>query len=342
MLRGRHPHNHGSTALQVLGGAAGALIIEQESDAMYEAMENMPSWLYEMSELIIMVQYFDLPSYTTMMENGYDEDIDYLSWYDSSDESCVGDDADGTFYTLNGEYEPTICLTSDEWTRLRIVNTHYNEAITMYFDTTISNTNGVSSDMNTNYCELWLIARDGILLDNGPRDVRHIWLAEGQRADVAVSCHIVSSEFSFKLYDATGNYSYGFIEVSEASYEVESVELSSFEPIRPSYLEDLMDYTGSFQSYTQDSETNDYFTIMTGRYDINNEAFAGEGSFLTSLEYGSVNEWNIGSAPNTIAQIHPFHLHMYSFQVISGGFNDSSEDIPKNWHEPGDYVKYST
>ena len=346
-----HPHVHGSTTLQLAGGAAGALIVEQESEFLYQRLENMPQWLYSMSELIIVVQYFNFRTIATLFE-GMDDVISY------NGRQCRG--AGGLeFYTLNGEYRPTICLNANEWKRLRIVNTHYERPITMYLDQSnvYSNNVDISSNIwdandtniDDNYCELKLIARDGILLSNGPRTVSHIWLAQGQRADVAILCHyseeMDDNGFMLELNDGFGEI-YGYIDVykNETGKVSNYTELTPFEPNRPNYMPDLMDYSGPWQQYTSIENvgeiTRDYLTVRMNQNSINSVKFEGKGNYLTSIEVGSVNEWHIASQ---IADfIHPFHFHIFPFQVIEGGFNVSftGENIPENWHQSGDYVKW--
>ena len=50
-----HPHHHGSTAVQVGSGAAGAVIVDDSSE-----LEGYPDWLTNMDELILMIQHVNL------------------------------------------------------------------------------------------------------------------------------------------------------------------------------------------------------------------------------------------------------------------------------------------
>ncbi len=49
-----HPHHMGSTTVQVAAGATGALIVD------YSAAEQLPEWLMEMEELVLVIQHIDL------------------------------------------------------------------------------------------------------------------------------------------------------------------------------------------------------------------------------------------------------------------------------------------
>ena len=45
-----HPHHHGSTHLQVAGGAGGFLIMEDDA-----TLEGLPSWYTDMDELLLFI-----------------------------------------------------------------------------------------------------------------------------------------------------------------------------------------------------------------------------------------------------------------------------------------------
>ena len=313
------------------------MIVEQEARESYKYIENQPDWLIDMHELILVVQHFTLD----FLERLYNDvgtdggDADFLTWYNES--SCV---EDGDFYTLNGQYQPTICLESGVWKRLRIINPDYVDSITMYFDNPS--------------CELKLISRDGILLSNSPRNVSHIWLTTGNRADVAIRCisnqtydfnsTLNEENETFEIHDQNGDI-YGFVELftSLDTQFMDYTELTPFVPKRATYTPDLMNYEGEFQEFTTVRNNGrirvtDFLGITIRRNSINGVSFTTDTDPINFVDIGSVVELDIIQSPQ--GDVHPFHLHVYPFQVIDGGFNTSHEnqDIPVNWHEPGDYM----
>ena len=340
-----HPHHHGSTTLQVAGGAAGALIVEQPNNNRYSIVEGMPEWLYTMDELIIVIQRFPFYYLSTMFDS-VDEDVDRLTSFERPPGGSCRD-----FITLNGKYQPDICLTTGEYKRLRLINTDYDDPVTLYLN--YGDDDGVDSDDSDGSCELYLIARDGILLDNGPRDVSHIWLAPANRADVAIICwardddHESSTMYDIDITMQNGDI-VGYLKVSGNTMKpddesIAEYELTSFVPNRPNYMPDLRNYNGDFQEYRETTPggniiTNSYWTARIGANTINGRSFEGEGEFQTRIQVGKVNEWYIERTTTTIT--HPFHIHVYPFQVVEGGYDgaDSSQDIPVNWHQSGDYV----
>ena len=86
--------------MQVIGGAAGLIVIEEDGEA-----EGLPFWLTNMTEILLMVQRFDLDAYDSF----FSSNVDYLTWAESTSTQ---------FYLVNGEYQPTICMKSDEWMKV--------------------------------------------------------------------------------------------------------------------------------------------------------------------------------------------------------------------------------
>ena len=340
-----HPHHHGSTTLQVGGGAAGALLVEQPNNETYRSYEGMPQWLIEMEELVIIIQRFNLPFLTSIFD---DSSIDTLTSFETS---ATCNNGGSIFYTLNGKYQPTICLITGEYKRLRLVNTDYDSPLTLYLDFP-------RRVLNDN-CHISLIARDGVLLDNGPRNVTHLWFAPASRADVAIICYARDSgsgdPYTIEIVNQN-NVVLGYINVTgdiqEQPSTIEEFKLTPFTPNRPNYLENLLNYNGDFQNYTYRWRegnsrpqiiTTPYFQVRVAASTINFFGFEGQGEFLTQLEIGSINEWHITKAL-TSDTTHPFHMHIFPFQVVESGFNatESGQDIPQNWHLAGDYVCYVT
>jgi FtsP/CotA-like multicopper oxidase with cupredoxin domain len=83
------------------------------------------------------------------------------------------------FYLCNGAYLPTIDLTANEWLRLRLVHASHDANLLLEI---------VSSGSGGSACEMWLLATDGIALEN-PRSVSFLAFAAGSRRDIALRCN---------------------------------------------------------------------------------------------------------------------------------------------------------
>eukprot|EP01083_Nonionella_stella_P286164 973958_1 len=165
-----HPHIHGSVHLQVAGGAAGALIIEDDAD-----MEGLPSWYVDMEELVFFITHIHLSKYTAMVNYTWD----YVWSYDRvrTDRSPGSVD---TFF-VNGQFQPSVCMEAGTWLKFRFVQVETTEKSRIFY-------------IGDGECTQYLLARDGVMVHgmnntDMPRAVGHgIWLAHSSRADVAISC----------------------------------------------------------------------------------------------------------------------------------------------------------
>ncbi len=147
------------------------------------------------------------------------------------------------FYLLNGIYQPTICLNSSEWTRLRIV---YVDPI-LDLDLFIVDEFGYDTD-----CQIHLLAKDGVLLNNVPRTVKSIYFTPSSRADVAIWCPFTEDKNIFRLSpdrETVIGYLQLNSDVTSRSVHV-PYDLTPFTPNRPSYLQNLLNYTGVVNKFS--------------------------------------------------------------------------------------------
>eukprot|EP01083_Nonionella_stella_P093397 261735_1 len=202
-----HPHSHGSVALQIGGGAVGALIIEDDDGVM----EGLPDWLLSMNELILVIQFMDfelLPTWTNL-------NFDSLTQVDSSER----------FYLINGQYLPSICLPLHQWTRLRIL---YSD---VKFDTEI-----ILADAGV--CTIYLLAKDGVYTSTARLiSTNTLYFTQSSRIDIAIQCTRVGT---FELLADT--VSIATILVHPTGHSAASINFDTFQPIRPKYLRSLMEY----------------------------------------------------------------------------------------------------
>jgi len=337
-----HPHHHGSTHLQVAGGAAGALIIEDDAES-----EGLPPWYTEMEELIFFVTHLHFAKYTKMLPE-WDETWSYSSYNPSVRVNSVN-----TWF-VNGRFRPTVCQTAGEWTRFRFAHIETTENARIYY---------IGDEGE---CTLFLLARDGVIVHGqSDRDVPRavgngVFLAQSSRADVAVSCPGHSSgstSYSIWVRDNNGDrIDIAFLSVTGTA-TAPSTELTAFTPLRPHYLETLMpgQYGGALprQRYThcegrgrnEVCREMDYFKdVEVSGATIRNQKFDGETNYMATMDIDRVHIWEITAEPST-REVHPLHIHINHFQLINSTLSTLSPssmtnwiDIPSGYQEEGDFL----
>ena len=207
---------------------------------------------------------------------------------------------------VNGQYRPVVPLVAGEWTRLRMVLASVEQQLYI----------------TTEGCELRLLAKDGIYLTAGPRAISTIYLAPGNRADVAVRCMAAgtyemrsssltkrrrSLQFFGGNNDGDGAAVFdgvlASIEVTEGAGT--SVDLpATWDILQPCYLVDLQ------QVPVADVDTG--FELKLERTNINGQEFVDMETYITTLEVGKVHEWLVKGLDK-----HPLHIHVNPFQIQS-------------------------
>jgi len=168
-----HAHHHGSTMLHVLNGLLGAIVIEDD--------DTVPTWLQSMQEQVVVMHYMNLGD----LEDVHDEISSPIEL--NMDRSITSDE----FYLCNGAYLPTINLVANEWIRLRFVHASHEASLLMEI---------VKQGAGGSACEMWLLATDGVALEN-PRSVSFLAFAPGSRRDIALRC---DGDGSFELTGVEG------------------------------------------------------------------------------------------------------------------------------------------
>lgn len=145
-----HPHHHGSTFLQVSGGAFGLLLIDDSSD-------GIPAGVAGMAERPLVVGFVD----PTVAGTGGD--------------TLISGTLPST-WTVNGKIQGNLCTPVNEWQHWRVLLADSNAMVK-----TLSVGAG---------CEVALLARDGVWRTVAPAALptRSINLTGASRADLAVRC----------------------------------------------------------------------------------------------------------------------------------------------------------
>jgi len=291
-----HPHHHGSTAIQVGGGAVGAILVEPNE---FES-ESFPAWYLALTddELVLVIQDLDFGK-VSEIGNGVD--------------ALFKTDSDEMFTVINGEYQPTLCLEAGAWRKWRIVHANLDVTTTTY-----------SLDADSDTCSLYLLSKDGVLVhganNEAPRHIEsnEIFLTMASRADVAIACSVPGS---YALRKDDGDV---IATVRVTGSETPMSALSTFHPLRPSYLQSLLFYDGAVNTESVE---------FRGR-NVNGQEFTGHDDYLFEITSGDVQEWTIGGVLGGNGDAtHPFHVHVNHFQLM-----DCEENHPTGWSNAGDWL----
>mmetsp|Transcript_60425 Transcript_60425/g.69436 ORF Transcript_60425/g.69436 Transcript_60425/m.69436 type:complete len:629 (+) Transcript_60425:115-2001(+) len=179
-----HPHKHGSSALQVGGGAAMALIVEDDP-----ATFPIPPEVESAQERLLFVQYFKTnpdKKGTQSYEQksfvaGTDDPIFKFTPKPRFDKQNLFDD----FRLVNGLYQPNLSFQMNKWQRFRTIYAGWtNSKNGPTLNIKIKNREKDSP----NVCNTYLLAKDGIYISDYPRQLDYFPIPLAGTADIMVNC----------------------------------------------------------------------------------------------------------------------------------------------------------
>jgi len=283
-----HPHVHGAGTLHVGGGAALALIVEDEEGDVPLEVENA-------EEIILMVQLFEKGTFDEKVLPEIGDKLFKLE---------LGEGVEEDFLLVNGQYNPSLEITAGKWQRWRIVFGSWNK-------------NPLDLAMESDgVCEMYLLAKDGIYINDYPRRLDTFPIPVGGRADIMVRC---KSAGSYTVTDYLGNLFKLNVVDPESSVVPWQYPTAGFKFSQPPYLKDLIN-----------SNPSPGCTCNTWMDDdkINKLSYA-PNVYLHKTARGSVVE-RIVEGVNS----HPYHQHVYPYQLQE--LFDIDED-DKKYFKIGDY-----
>jgi len=294
-----HPHVHGSSALQVGGGAALVFIVEDPPNYLPEQVE-------EAKEVILMVQHMSLNTLGDIVDDIRD---DIMQIRRPGTDSSV---SQADYRLVNGQFQPTIDMRPGEWQRWRVV-----------FGSWLRNP--LNMEILGTRCEMQLLAKDGVYLNDYPREITMAPIPTGGRADIMVRC---SRAGNYEVVDFDDEV---ILNLRVSGSSVDSDELEPWSPPLPDYLKSL-------RNERVDSDCNCRLRMhggdsCPGRFCMNERPF-DDNRYVHTIEYGEVVERlieNIGA--------HPYHQHVYPFE-IQGNELARSNDISnaqKQYFKTGDW-----
>jgi len=323
-----HAHAEHSTGLQAGGGAFGLLIVEDPPGFLPEVYANM-----EERHVIFQV-VGNLKSIIKMSEEGQ-----VSVWEDVYEKSGMNEGS--YFFLVNGQYKPMTELHSGKWYRFRMafVGTDSN-----FFKADISGD-------NTGRCEWKLLAKDGIYLDTIPRNVSRVYLASGNRADMAVRCECdqypCEVEMSGSAWSGCGqncSHTMMTLKILDNGGGADG-DLPDTELPRPCYLGDLR--KAEVTDVSKVSLMQELIEIEDGVTDHNNYIVFNNATVqmsqheemrmnVTMMTWPASATWPVGTVHEIHldhADIHALHFHVNAMQIV---------EIPDwakldGWFEEGDY-----
>jgi FtsP/CotA-like multicopper oxidase with cupredoxin domain len=317
-----HAHKHGSTAINLSNGMAGALIIEGDYDAGLQSYYQSKGVNLKANEKVLVLQQISAT-------------VGLLRPRGTKD-----------FVWVNGQYQPIVDMKPNETQFWRIVNTCHQQAVPL------DKSNAIK----------WVqTAQDGVQLDpqnynpdpnfksntfpNPPQAFQvngtGPWfstgsLAPGNRVDLLVQAP-----------STAGNYPVTFggtllftVRVSGTAVTAVPFPTQAQFPKMPGFLWDIVPPTGMVVRNIRFNTTKTQFPTPTptptpqgtagGRnasnaaaplwptaaptHTINGKQFSGEIDQYMKL--GATEEWNLFNDTPTNGPAHPFHIHVNPFQIV--------------------------
>lgn len=284
-----HPHLHRSTTLQIGGGAALALIVNDEPG-------TVPAEVESAKDILLFVQPIDLEK---LIDEAQVTSKSSLVNIDPLDE--VGRD----FRLVNGQYLPTLDIEMGKWNRLRVV---FASAEKKPLDLSMKSMEGD--------CEMNLLAKDGIYIQDYPRPLTFYPIPTAGRADIMVRCNATGT-FEVVHY---GEKPLMNIRSSQTTDEENVAVTKNFQFSRFSYTTDLRESLAT---------PGCKCAILLDDDKINGQSYE-KGKYVHTIAQGSIVERRLSGIAS-----HPYHQHTYPMQIIELGSGLAPEDA--DYFKIGDY-----
>jgi len=282
-----HPHVHGSSTLQVGGGAACALIVNDPTGFL-------PTDVAGATGVVLMVQEMNPEQLQYAIDESRDEKT----------KINIGTFAEKSkWFVVNGQYQPTYNMNTNQWYRFRFLHSGY---LGLPLDLMIPSVS----------CEMQLLAKDGIYIRDFPRTITEAPIPAGGRADIMVRCTVTGTFLLTQNAKKDTAQTLMSLVVTEGG--IAAADLAPWIPVYPAYLQDLR-----FKTVTdgcscatgfskKDTASYDFDDTITYKTFSINDQFFNVSNYLHTVPFGSIAE-------RTLTQIdrHPYHHHVYPFQITT-------------------------
>jgi FtsP/CotA-like multicopper oxidase with cupredoxin domain len=285
-----HAHRHGSTAIQLMGGLAGALLVSHDTTGPLGALpadiaalygtDGLGGTLCVMNHLFfsggsVGNDAFDLPDLEQVIAATQSADTGAAF----ATNAAFTDNALKDAYVVNGQYQPTVTLAAGKVTLLRFIHTAGARILSLELAGT-----GASA------CTMQLIARDGVFQATPFITTRAVAMFPATRSDIAIRCGaaaVGTTDLVFKAAGTVFSNSFGdqglqLIHTQDVVMRLAVTAGSGTEgafpatrPTLPSYLSDLTTATAATFPVVGGTQGTLLLTSDAGRHTINDKAFPG-------------------------------------------------------------------
>lgn len=275
-----HPHVHGSAAVQVMAGMAGALIIEGDIDRVPEVAAAR--------DIVVLF---------AQLRTGLDGTMPSLS----NEQAFIAATAPTVTWAVNGVANPTLTARRGEVLRLRLINASSNTVV----------------PVTLQGHQMLPISRDGNSLAT-LQLVDSLLMAPGNRIDVLVQVGAPGSydltNLAFNQGGAppltAGQVQLLKLVVTDAAGPTMQLPTTlTGVTFNPPVLDS--EITGRRSLTFEERPANSVFTL--GEFLIDGRKFDPLRVDQT-VQLNAVEEWTIF---NTSTTFHPFHIHINPFQIVS-------------------------
>lgn len=314
-----HAHVHGSTALQVCNGLAGALIVKEPDDDPAQQVKVDDDIVWMIQEII-----------------GEPSDSVYGKIEDADGNAVYGTAQPEVRFTVNSIDSAELVMGADQIHRWRFINAtgtprgFMNVALEREVDAGREPYTGENKGLN-------LMAVDGITFYGEPAvPVEEHFMAPGNRADFLVQIpdpgtyYVVKRKAGIRSGGNTGptrDQDLVKIVVTGAPQEPRALPALPSTDFRPCYLTPISNEEVAEIQREVDFEVDPSFPAQFGAFKINGEAYGSHPPGI-DVPYQAVEEWNL---TNQSGAAHPFHIHVNPFQVVGELINPNRPDEPSNW-----------
>lgn len=277
-----HAHIHGSTAMQVSSGMAGALIVPG-------GLDNVPA--IKAAEAQEKIMLFQQIAYGA---DGKIHDYSTLGgkWWGDSNRRT----------TINGQIAPIIRMRPGEMQRWRMIHGGINETLHIQLQGHVLNEIAVDG-LATGRCDIW----------------HSVTMYPGYRSDVLVKASLTKGEYF--LMDGTTGPSVSLLKDEEAPEVLAKVivdgepmetrlpcaegELASYKAIPDITAQEYTDKKGATQDVELGFNADGFGAVNNIAYDASNPP--------RKLALGTIGKWRLTTGG------HPFHIHVNPFQTVRPG-----------------------
>jgi len=315
-----HPHKHGSSALQVGGGASMALIVEDDP-----ATFPIPPEVASAQERVLLVQYFKTDpeakgTQSVESKSFVTKDFDPIFQFTAKEMEYAKVFTD--FRLVNGLYQPQLQFQTNKWQRFRTIyagwtNSKNGPTLNIKFKNQVKD--------SPNVCSTYLLAKDGIYINDYPRELEYFPIPLAGTADIMVKCdpgrydvtHFTGDELLMTLDvtcadDGSGGGTVSCARGTHVASKNFFAQPGFREKYFPGYLQDVRekpvgDGCSCDTLLEQAIDGADKVSnSINGKLYQRNEA-------VHTVQLNDVIERKIVGVDD-----HPYHQHVYPFQLTSG------------------------